>query len=76
LHFREFVDTSQVEPKIMYAYHYQDVDHNLLFRYDNAVHKPALPQAGHKHTQSGADISPAPTLPGVLDQILKQTGGS
>jgi hypothetical protein len=26
LHFREFVDVTQAEPKIMYAYHYQDPD--------------------------------------------------
>jgi len=40
LYFREFVDISQAEPKIMYAYHYQDTDHNLIFRYDNAAHRP------------------------------------
>ncbi len=71
LHFREFVNTSQVEPKIVYAYHYQDADANLIFRYDNARHKPALPQSDHKHTPSGVEPSPAPTLVGVLDQILK-----
>ena len=37
LHFREFIDTSQAEPKLMYAYHYQDIEHNLIFRYDNAA---------------------------------------
>ena len=73
LHFREFVDISQAEPKIMYAYHYQDADHNLIFRYDNAAHRPALPQPEHKHTQSDINVSPVPTLPGILDQILKQT---
>ena len=73
LHFREFVDTSQAEPRIMYVYQYQDADHNLIFRYDNAVHRPALPQPEHKHSPSGVDISPAPILPGVLDQILQRT---
>ena len=29
----------------MYAYHYQDADTNLVFRYDNAAHKPALPRS-------------------------------
>lgn len=43
LDFREFVELSQPEPKIMYAYHYQDAEHNLIFRYDNAAHRPALP---------------------------------
>lgn len=72
LSFREFVDLSQAEPKVMYAYHYQDAAHNLIFRYDNAVHRPSLPQPEHKHTPAGIDVSPVPTLPGVLDQILKQ----
>jgi len=73
LHFREFVDISQPEPKLAYAYHYQDAEQNLIFRYDNAVHRPALPQPQHKHTPSGVDVSLVPTLAGVLKQILTQT---
>lgn len=73
LSFREFVDLSQAEPKIMYAYHYQDANHNLVFRYDNAAHRPALSQPEHRHSRSGVDVSPVPTLPEILDQILKQT---
>ena len=33
---------TQAEPKPLYAYHYQDAEHHLIFRYDNAAHKPAL----------------------------------
>jgi hypothetical protein len=77
LSFREFVDVSQTEPKLMYAYHYQSAEHHLIFRYDNAVHRPALPQSEHKHTLSGIAVSSAPTLPEGLDQILIQVlGGS
>ena len=71
LHFREFVDVTQAEPRIMYADHYQDADNNLIFRYDNAAHRPALPQPEHKHTRSGVEAAPAPTLAEVLDQILR-----
>ena len=71
LHFREYIDVTQAEPQIMYAYHYQDVEHNLIFRYDNAAHRPALPQPEHKHTRLGIEASPVPTLAEVLDQILK-----
>ena len=71
LHFREFVNTSHAEPKMMYVYHYQDADSKLIFRYDNAAHKPALPQSEHKHTPWGVEGSPVPTLVEVLDQILK-----
>ena len=71
LHFREYIDLTQAEPKIMYAYHCQDAEHDLIFRYDNAAHKPAFPQAEHKHTPLGIEASPVPTLAKVLDQILR-----
>ena len=71
LHFREYVDVTQAEPKIMYAYHYQDADHTLIFRYDHAAHKPALPQPEHKHTRLGIEASHVPTLAEVVDQILQ-----
>lgn len=71
LHFREFVDVSLPEPRLMYAYHYQDANKVLIFRYDNAAHRPPLPQAEHKHTPAGVEASLAPTLAQVIDEILK-----
>ena len=47
----------------MYAYHYQDVDYSLIFRYDNAAHRPARSQPEHKHTPSGIEE----------DRIFKRT---
>ncbi len=70
LHFREFVDTSLPEPRVMYAYHYQDASNNLIFRYDNAAHKPALSQADHKHTPTAVHAMKAPTFEMVIDEIL------
>jgi len=70
LHFREFVDTSLPEPRLMYAYHYQDANQTLIFRYDNAAYRPQLPQAEHKHTVESVAVSPAPTLAQVVDEIL------
>lgn len=72
LHFREFVDVTQAEPKVMYAYHYQDENHNLIFRYDNAAHRPVLPKREHRHNGSGVVIVSVPTLSRVLDEISKQ----
>jgi hypothetical protein len=40
LHFREFVDISLPEPRLMYAYHYQDANQDLISRYDNAALAP------------------------------------
>jgi hypothetical protein len=42
LHFKEYVDVTQAEPRVMYAYHYQDAEGRLIFRYDNARHRPPL----------------------------------
>lgn len=71
LHFREFVDVTLSEPRLMYAYHYQDANKVLIFRYDNAAHRPLLPQAEHKHRPTGVEVSLAPTLAQVMDEILK-----
>lgn len=70
LHFREFVDASRFAPRLMYAYHYQDSHEALIFRYDNAAHRPQLPQSEHKHTPSHLTISDAPTLAQVIEEIL------
>ncbi|GAB4160646.1 MAG: hypothetical protein Fur0021_32860 [Candidatus Promineifilaceae bacterium] len=71
LHFREFVDVSQPDPRLMYAYHYQDAYQKLIFRYDNARHRPALSQPEHKHTLAGIESAAAPSLSQLLDEILQ-----
>lgn len=72
LHFREFVDLHHLQSRLMYAYQYQDASADLISRYDNAAHRPALSQAEHKHTPSAIEPAPAPTLTEVLNEILKQ----
>lgn len=74
LHFREFIDLTQAEPRLMYAYHYQDTHKELLFRYDNALHKPPLSQPEHKHTPQGIILSSAPTFSEILDEVLRHQG--
>jgi hypothetical protein len=34
----------QAESEIMYAYHDQDVEHNLIFRYDDAGMQASIPK--------------------------------
>ena len=70
LHFSEYVDhTGEVVDKLMYTYHYQDTGNQLIFRYDNALHKPALPSVAHKHLPTQIIAAPAPTLDEVLAEI-------
>jgi len=72
LHFREFVDLSQSEPKLAFAYHYQGVEGKLIFRYDNAAHRPSLLMFPHKHITIEVVECPVPTLTDVIDEILKR----
>ena len=74
LFLREFLDMRRPEPRLMYAYHYQDASGALIFRYDNAAHRPALPRPEHKHTGEGVNPSDAPSLADVLDQIFVHLG--
>jgi hypothetical protein len=72
LHFREYIDLTLQEPRQMYAYHYQSADAQLIFRYDNAVHRPPLSAKEHKHTPVGIVVTLPPSLEQVIDEILNQ----
>ncbi len=75
LHFREFLDAvKDTVDKLMYTYHYQDADHQLIFRYDNARHQPPLSSLEHKHTPGWVMETPAPTLEDVLAEIVVAQG--
>ena len=65
----QYVDTGQAQQRLMYAYHFQDAAKQLVFRYDNAAHRPTLSQPEHKHTSHGVQLTTAPTLQEVLDEI-------
>lgn len=70
LHFREYIDLTLIDPRLTYAYHYQTGEAELVFRYDNAAHRPSLPYSDHKHTPTGIVSPSSTTLAQVLDEIL------
>jgi hypothetical protein len=75
LHFSEYLDqTADGVDKLMYTYQYQNADNELIFRYDNARHKPALSSREHKHLPTQAIEAPAPTLDDVLAEIATTRG--
>jgi hypothetical protein len=75
LHFREYLDAARAEvDKLMYVYHYRDRDTTLVFRYDNARHRPLLPQREHVHRATGVDLADAPSLDDVLLEIVVARG--
>ena len=70
LHFTEFIDVvGEVTEKIMYTYHYQDNEQRLVFRYDNAHHRPALAFLTHKHEGQSVTEAPPPVVEAVLAEI-------
>jgi len=54
-----------------YRYHFQDKKNKLIFRYDNAAHRPALPFADHKHSGNAVRQSEVPDLSSVLREIIE-----
>ena len=75
LHFSEYLDhTGDVVDKLMYTYQYQDANHQLIFRYDNARHKPALSSVAHKHLPGQIIEAAPPTLDEVLAEIVTARG--
>ena len=71
LFFRELIDLRPPLQKIMYAYHYQQADGTLIFRYDNTEHHKSISTFPfHKHLMDGNVISSSiPSLEQVLREI-------
>ena len=72
LFFTEYLDVKYKIEKLTYSFHYQQKDGTLIFRYDNAYHKPRLGFAAHKHLPSGEIIqSDIPELKDVFEEIME-----
>lgn len=75
LHFKEYIDYYQGKiDKLSYSYHYQNAKHRLIFRYDNAPHKPHLSYLEHKHLKNKIIEAPTPTLADALSEIFSHHG--
>ncbi len=72
LYFTEYLDLRYKVDKLSYVFHYQDQTNRLIFRYDNATHKPKILSQDHKHTQAGVELSAVPDLGLVLEEIIQQ----
>jgi len=71
LHIKEYIDAKYKIEKVSYAYQYQDRDGELIFRYDNAVHRPALAYKEHKHTKDGAIVEASlPDISDIIDEVV------
>ena len=72
LQIREYIDAKYKIEKIGYAYQYQDEKGQLIFRYDNARHKPDLGFMEHKHQNDGSIIQcDVPNITDVVDEVIE-----
>lgn len=72
LFFKEFVDLQESIEKLSYSFHYQDQENNLIFRYDNARHKPDLGYADHKHIRDEIIQSKIPDIEQVILEVINE----
>ena len=72
LFFREYVDLQESIEKLSYSFHYQDQENNLIFRYDNAQHKPDLGYVEHKHIRDKIISSKIPDIEQVILEIIDE----
>lgn len=71
LYFTEYVDARYKIQKLSYSFQYQTSRDKLIFRYDNAVHKPKLAFAEHKHLIDGSIVeADAPEFSEILREIM------
>jgi hypothetical protein len=70
LFFKEYIDLQDSIEKLSYSFHYQDQDNKLIFRYDNAKHKPDLGYGNHKHIKDKIIPSETPDIEQVIMEII------
>ncbi|MBD1915753.1 MULTISPECIES: DUF6516 family protein [Cyanophyceae] len=62
LYIRIFYLGGMANQLLSYAYQYQQSDGTLIFRYDNARHKPDLGFECHKHQADGRIVAAEPPM--------------
>ncbi|WP_373478409.1 DUF6516 family protein [Geminocystis sp.] len=72
LFFKKYIDLQEFVNKFSYSFHYQDSENNLIFRYDNAKHKPDLGYRDHKHINNNVIPSKIPDIEQVILEIIRE----
>ncbi len=68
LYIREYISSLE----IIYAYHWQDANGNLITRWDNAPHHPEIKTHPHHKHEPQTKESKATDLEEVLEEITKK----
>ncbi|MEB3289074.1 MAG: DUF6516 family protein [Leptolyngbya sp.] len=71
LYLREYLLEKGAIQRLSYAYQYQTRDGKLIFRYDNAAHRPPLGFEDHRHDTNGR-IAPAapPSIQALVQEVI------
>ena len=71
LYIKEYIDAKYKINRVAYANKFNDRNGNVMFRYDDAVHKPALGFSAHKHNSDGTieDIG-LPDIFNLVDEMI------
>jgi len=67
---REYISSKYGIERLRYAYQYQNRNGDLLFRYDNAAHKPKLDRPEHRHSPDCIDIVNPPDMADLIDEVI------
>ncbi|HSM82431.1 MAG TPA: DUF6516 family protein [Nodosilinea sp.] len=71
LYIRMFYLGGRANTLLSYAYQYQREDGTLIFRYDNARHKPELGFDCHKHQADGQIVAaPPPRIEDLVQEVI------
>jgi len=72
LHIKAYINARYKINIVSYAFQYQRKNGKLIFRYDNAAHKPALEFKEHKHLENDTIIyASVPEPENLIDEILE-----
>lgn len=70
LHIKEYISAMYGVEKVSYGYQYQDVHGDVIFRYDNALHRPLLKCKEHKHMKNQIVEMPPPDIADLVDEVI------
>lgn len=71
LYFMEYLDLRYGREILTYSIHYQSKEGALIFRYDNAEHKPKMATREHKHLPNGLAVScRPPEFEDIFNEII------
>ena len=71
MRFTEYLDLRYRVDRLSYSFHCQDKEGRLIFRYDDAMHRPALAFKEHKHSKGTIRPTTLPDFRSLLSEVAE-----